>query len=48
VNSKEDVENKNTCLRLGQEARLFFKDMYKVNGRDTSEYLSEFKIRFAK
>ncbi len=46
VNSKEDVENKNTCLRLGQEARLFFKDMYKVNGRDTSEYLSEFKIRF--
>jgi len=48
VNSKEDVENKNTCLRLGQEARLFFKDMYKVNGRDTSEYLSEFKIRFSK
>jgi hypothetical protein len=48
VNSREDVENKNTCLRLGKEARLFFKDMYKVNGRDTSEYLSEYMIRFTK
>ena len=48
VNSREDVDNKNTCLRLGREARLFFKDMYKVNRRDTSEYLSEYMIRFTK
>jgi hypothetical protein len=48
TDTKEDIENKHTCLRLGQEARLFFKDMYKVNGRDTSEYISEYKIRFEK
>ena len=48
TDKKEDIENKHTCLRLGQEARLFFKDMYKVNGRDTSEYISEYMIRFEK
>jgi hypothetical protein len=39
-----DVENKNTCLQLGQEARLFYKDMH----GDSSEYVSEYKIRFEK
>lgn len=48
MDTKEDIENKYTCLRLGREARFFFKDMYKVNGRDTSEYISEYKIRFTK
>jgi hypothetical protein len=48
MDTKEDIENKYTCLRLGREARFFFKDMYKVNGRDTSEYISEYKIRFNK
>lgn len=42
LNTPEDVQNKNTCLRLGQVARLFFKDMYK----DSSEYISEYQIRF--
>jgi hypothetical protein len=48
MDTKEDIENKYTCLRLGREARFFFKDMYKVNGKDTSEYISEYKIRFSK
>jgi len=44
TNSPEDVKNKYTCLRLGREARLFFKDQHD----NKSEYLSEFVIRFDK
>lgn len=44
MNTKEDVAEKNTCLRLGKEARLFYKDMH----GDTSEYISEYTIRFNK
>ncbi|MCW3119330.1 MAG: hypothetical protein JWM28_3412 [Chitinophagaceae bacterium] len=44
MNSAEDIANKNTCLKLGKEARLFFKDMH----GDSSEYVSEFIIRFNK
>ena len=44
MNTEEDIKNKNTCLRLGQEARLFFKDMFK----DSSVYVSEYRIRFEK
>lgn len=44
TNNAFDIENKNTCLQLGQEARLFFKDMH----GDTSEYISEYKIHFEK
>lgn len=44
MNNKEDVSAKNTCLRLGKEARLFYKDMH----GDTSEYISEYIIRFSK
>ena len=44
MNTKEDVAAKNTCLRLGKEARLFYKDMH----GDTSEYISEYIIRFNK
>lgn len=40
--SAEDIENKYTCLKLGREARFFFKDQH--DGK--SEYLSEFVIRF--
>jgi len=44
MNTTEDVTNKNTCLRLGQEARLFFKDIH----GDSSDYLSEYTIQFEK
>jgi hypothetical protein len=44
MNTAEDIANKNTCLRLGQEARLFYKAMTK----DTAVYVSEYKIRFEK
>lgn len=44
MNKKEDIENKYTCLRLGQEARLFYKAM----NSDTAVYVSEYKIRFKK
>lgn len=44
MNTPDDVANKRTCLKLGQKARLFVKDIQK----DTSRYLSEFVIEFAK
>lgn len=44
MDKPEDIKNRYTCLRLGQEARLFFKDQ---NG-DKSEYLSEYVVRFEK
>jgi hypothetical protein len=44
TNSPEDISQKNTCLKLGKTARLFFKDMY----GDSSEYISEYKIAFEK
>jgi hypothetical protein len=44
LNSTADIVNKNTCLRLGEKARLFYKDMYK----DTSEYISEYVVEFKK
>lgn len=44
LNRPEDITNKYTCLRLGQSARLFYKDMTK----DTAVYLSEYLIRFEK
>lgn len=40
--SADDVKNKYTCLRLGQTARLFFKDMVK----DSSSYISDYLIKF--
>lgn len=42
LNTPEDIANKNTCLKLGQKARLFFKDMY----QDKSEYVSEYIVEF--
>jgi hypothetical protein len=42
--SASEIKNKNTCLKLEKEARLFFKDMH----GDSSEYVSEYKISFEK
>lgn len=36
------VQNKNTCLQVGETARLFYKD----NAPDTAMYLSAYTIRF--
>lgn len=44
LNTAEDVQRKRTCLRLGREARLFFKDMFK----DSAVYVSEYRVRFDK
>jgi hypothetical protein len=38
------VANRRTCLKLGQKARLFFKD---IQG-PKSEYLSEYLVEFQK
>ena len=42
LNTAEDIAAKNTCLKLGRQARLFYKDQH----NDTSEYISEYRIRF--
>jgi hypothetical protein len=44
LNTTNDIQNKYTCLKLGQYARLFFKDNYK----DSGIYLSEYMVRFEK
>lgn len=44
MNTPDDVAQKRTCLKLGREARLFFKDMEGPK----SQYLSEFIVRFEK
>lgn len=42
LNTPDAVLNKNTCLKLGRQAKLFFKDMQ----GDKSEYSSEYIIEF--
>ena len=42
MNNANDIAAKNTCLRLGAKARLFYKD----NQPDTSAYLSEYTVEF--
>ena len=44
LNTPSDIAQKRTCLLLGENARLFYKDQYK----DTAEYLSEYTLRFQK
>jgi len=44
MNSPEDIANKRTCLKLGQQARLFVK----VIRPEHSEYVSEYTITFQK
>jgi hypothetical protein len=41
TNTPEDIANKNTCLKLGKRARLFYK--YSDLGKYRSEYLIEFE-----
>ncbi len=43
LNTPDDVANRRTCLKLGQKARLFFKDMDGPKSEYLSEYLVEFK-----
>ena len=44
MNTPEDLANKNTCLKLGQKARLFIKKIKP----EKSEYLSEYIVEFSK
>lgn len=44
INSTEDIKQKNSCLRLGQKARLFYKDQHD----NKSVYLSEYMMSFEK
>lgn len=44
MDKPEDIYNKYTSVRLGQEARFYFKDMH----GDKAEYISEYVIRFQK
>jgi hypothetical protein len=41
MNTASDIAEKNTCLRLGKQARLFFK--YSDLGKYCSEYIIEFE-----
>jgi hypothetical protein len=42
TDSQEDIDNKNTCLRLGQKARLFVKYLKPYKDKYMSEYIIEF------
>jgi hypothetical protein len=44
LNTPEDIANRHTCLKMGRQARLFFKD----NQPDRSDYVSEYMIEFGK
>jgi hypothetical protein len=44
TSSEKDIAEKNTCLKLGQDARLYYKDIF----GDSSRYFSEYIIRFEK
>jgi len=43
--SKEDISEKNTCLKMGKKARLYYKHFPKSGG---DRYISEFEIEFSK
>jgi len=42
MNTPEDIESRHTCLRLGQRARLFVKNIQPDSSRYMSEYIIEF------
>ena len=44
MNSPEDIANKHTCLRLGQRARLFVKNIKPEKSEYMSEYIIEFNL----
>ena len=43
MNTPEDIANRHTCLKLGQRARLFVKNITP----EKSEYMSEYTIEFS-
>ena len=43
MNTADDIANKRTCLKLGQKARLFVKDIEKGKSKYLSEYVVEFE-----
>lgn len=43
MNTGEDIKNKNTCLRLGQKARLFIKNIQPDKAIYMSMHIMEFK-----
>lgn len=43
MNTKEDIDAKRTCLKLGKKARLFVKDMEGPKAEYISEYIIEFE-----
>ena len=43
MNTPEDIAGKNTCLRLGQRARLFVKNIKPEKSEYKSEHIIEFK-----
>lgn len=43
LNTQQDVANKYNSLRVGQKARLFYKDQYDNKSPYLSEYMIEFK-----
>src|SRR5664279_2241350 len=43
TSSNEDIQNKNTCLKMGQKARLYYKHFPKG---ESDRYLSEYAIEF--
>jgi hypothetical protein len=43
--ASEDIMNKNTCLKMGKRARLYYKHFPKGGG---DKYLSEYEIEFTK
>jgi hypothetical protein len=43
LDTPADVAARHTCLKLGQRARLFFKDNYQGKGEYVSEYLVQFE-----
>lgn len=45
TSSPEDIQNKNTCLKMGQKARLYYKHFPKGA---VDRYLSEYEIEFIK
>ena len=42
MDTPEDIQNKYTCLRLGQRARLFIKNITPEKSEYKSEYIIEF------
>jgi hypothetical protein len=42
MNTEDDIKNRRTCLKLGQKARFFFKDMEGPKNEYSSSFIVEF------